>query len=119
MHGTAHYHVIAGHFVEEDVLFEGTVHDEETPIAQARMSEVAARPKLRVLAEELAGGGHGIKVAFGHFPARVDCIPLELPLHVRDEIVGLVDAHEAEDFVRARTRSRIPSKSARVSGVTG
>jgi hypothetical protein len=47
------------------------------------MKEAAARPELRVLAEELTGGFHRGEVMFRHIPTRVDCIPLELPLHVR------------------------------------
>src|SRR5438034_10987416 len=83
------------------------------------MNEAAARPKLRVPAEELTGGFHRGEVVFRHIPTRVDCISLELPLHVRKESVRFADVHDAVDWMRARTRSRIMSKSAPVSGVAG
>src|SRR6266567_1584488 len=83
------------------------------------MNEAAARPKLRVLAEEFTGGFHCGEVIFRHIPTRVDCIRLELPLHVGKECVRFADAHDGVDWVRARTRSRMVSKSAPVSGVAG
>src|ERR1035437_8694842 len=81
------------------------------------MGKSGARPELRMLAEQLAGGFDGVEIAFGDFPVGVDRIPLKLAFHVRDEIAGLVDAHATE--ILARTRSRMAVKSALVSGVTG
>lgn len=59
------------------------------------------------------------KVVYGHLPTRVGCVPLELSLNIRGEIVRLADAHDARDFTRARTRARMASKSFFVSGVVG
>src|SRR5437667_5411669 len=83
------------------------------------MNEAAAGPKLRVLAEKLAGRFHRGEVTLRHLPTRVDFIPLKLPLNIRNESIRLVDAHDAVACVRACTRSRMASKSDFVSGVTG
>src|SRR5207248_8757019 len=71
------------------------------------------------LSEESASGLHGSDELLRHVPARIDRIPLELSLNVRDEIAGLADTHDAADFVRARTRSRTLSKSVPVNGEVG
>ena len=74
---------------------------------------------MRVLFQKSNGGFDSRDVEFRYFPSGIDGVPLKLPFHVRDEIVGLEHAHVAEDFKRDRTRSRMPSKSFAVSGVTG
>jgi hypothetical protein len=93
VHCAAHDHIIARHFVEEDVLFERAENNEESPVAKPRVIEAAARPKQRMLSEKLAGGLHGSKIMLGHIPACLRRIPLKLLLNVRDEIAGLEDAH--------------------------
>ena len=72
VHRPAHHHTVAADFIENDVLLERTEHDKGTPVPQARMNEVATRPKLRVLAEELTGGFHCGEVMFRHLPTCVD-----------------------------------------------
>src|SRR3989442_1529696 len=93
--GTTHHHLVPAPLVEEDVLVEGTEDDKETPVAKARVGETAARPKLRMLTQKLAGGFHGCKVGLRHRPVRVMRIPRVLPFHVSDEIAGLAEAHAA------------------------
>ena len=117
--GSAHHYVVASHFVENQVRFERAAHYKGTPLAETRMNETATRPKLWVLAEKLAGRFHRGEVTLGHLPTRVDYIPIELPLQVRNESIRFLEAHDAGACVRARTRSRMASKSALVRGVTG
>ena len=113
------HHIVTDHFVKQDVLLERTRDHEKPPVLQARVSETTSRSKLRVLFKKAGGGFDCGGVVFCHFPSGVDGLPLELPLHVRDKIVGLENAHAAADFRRDRTRSRMPSKSLAVNGVTG
>ena len=49
VHGPAHHHHFIDHFVKEDVLFERTEHDKESPVVQTRVVEAAARIQQRVL----------------------------------------------------------------------
>jgi hypothetical protein len=51
VHGAAHYHIVTD-FIEKQMLFEGTKDDEEPPVAEAWISEAAARPELRVLSKQ-------------------------------------------------------------------
>lgn len=118
VHGPAHDGVAFDYFVEHDVLFERTEHDEETPIAKSRVIESSARPKSRMLTEEAARCFDCCEVSFCDINVRIFQISAILPLHVRDEIVRLADVHEA-DGLSDCARSRMPVKSDGVSGVVG
>ena len=101
------------------MLVEGRGDHKEAPFAQTRVSEAAAWPQIRMLAQQPAGGLHRIEVTVGYVPARLDQLPIELALHIGNEIVCLADTHAPEEGLRFRARCRIPSKSALVSGVAG
>jgi hypothetical protein len=101
MHGAAHHNFAASQFVKEDVFVEWAEYDEKPPVAESRMTEAAARPKLGVLFEKLDGGFDGIKIVFRDFPVRIEHIPFKLPLNVRDEVVR---ALRTLMFSRARGR---------------
>jgi len=107
------------HFIEKDVLFERAKDNEESPASQTWINEASVRSELRVLSDQLAGRFDGIKVAVCDIPPRLGNVPFKLALDVRDKIVGLANVHDVADFVRARTRSRMQSKSSRVRGVVG
>lgn len=83
------------------MLVEWTKSNEEAPLAQQRMHEATARAEWRMLTEQAASSFHSIKIAVGHAPTGMDCIPLELPLQVRDEVVRFEDIH-ASELGRAR-----------------
>ena len=117
VHGPAHQHFVAENFVKQHMFLERRRDDEESPVAKARMGETALRTELRMLSEEMTGRFHGSEITFCDVPTRIDGVPLELVFDVGNEVVRLADVHAAEDFVRARTRSRMASKSALVNGV--
>ena len=110
--GAAHHRVRPRCLIEKDVLLKRAARNDEPPAAQARMGEAAARAKQRMPRQQQAGGFDGGDIAFGDVSAHIHRIPLELPFHVREEIVGLEQAHAAREFRRARTRWRRASKSA-------
>src|SRR5438067_1831656 len=89
VHGAAHNHILAGHFVEQDMRLEGAENKKEAPVMDAGMTEPATRPEQRMSFQQLAGGFHGLEVSLGHIPIRAGRVPLELALHVGDEILRL------------------------------
>ena len=118
-HRPPHHYVAARQFVKENVLIERPGNEKEAPFAQARVGETSARPQIRMLGQQLAGGLNRIEVTISHFPARLGQLPIELALNIGNEIVRLADTHAPEARVRFRARCRIPSKSALVRGVAG
>lgn len=115
MHSATHNYFTGDNFIEQNVLFEGTEHNEETPVPEACMSEIATRPQLRMLSEEVAGGFDCVKIPFGYFPTGINHLPFKLPLDIGDEIVRLADGHG----MRSRTRWRMASKSSCFRSVVG
>lgn len=94
-------------------------HDDEPPIDQALMDESGRWTDQWILIEQAAGGFDRLQVAFGDVQVRLDRVPLILAFHVRNEGVGLLNAHAPDVSTRARTRLRISAKSLLVNGVTG
>lgn len=82
------------------------------------MAKACNWTKVWMLSKELAGRFHGGEVGFSYIRRSVISVPLELALNVRNEVVRLADAHEILERFRSPARRRMPSKSARVSGVT-
>ena len=99
------------------MLVERPGNEKEAPFAQTRVSETAAWPQIRMLAQQPARGLHRVEVAIGYVPARLGHVPIELALNIGNEIVRLADPHAPELGFRFRARCRMPSKSALVSGV--
>ena len=119
MHGSTHHDFAGADFVKKDVFFKRAKNKKKAPVAQARVSKAAARPKSGMPPQKLAGGLHGVKIMIGQLPASIGDIPIELPFNVGDEIVRFADVHVVAHLTRARARSRMPVKSAAVSGVAG
>jgi len=119
MHGPTHHDFAGENFVKEDMPFERTENEKETPVVQPRVGKAAVWTKRRMLPEELASRLHRVEIKIGHFPTRIQHIPLKLPFNVGNELVRLADVHAAGVWTRVRTRSRMPRKSAAASGETG
>src|SRR5579862_2607581 len=82
------------------------------------MSETAKRAKLRLTFHQPASCFHSIQKSLRNIPIGIDDVPLELAFNVGDEPVRLTQAHDLRES-RARTRLRIPLKSALVRGDEG
>ena len=59
-HRPAHHDIAARQFVKENVLVERPGNEKEAPFVQKRMSETPAWPQIRMLAQQPAGGLHGV-----------------------------------------------------------
>ena len=117
--GPAHYHVIEGDFIKQEMLLKWSENHGETPLAQTPMRKTTARPERWIVSDESTRGFDRRQVVFGDLPTRVDGIPIELPFDIGDKNVRFADIHRADESRRCRTRSRIPSKSAGCNGVAG
>lgn len=118
VHRATEDHVASDWLVKEDMLSERREDDEEAPVAEAGMREASQRADPRMKLDEQAGAFDSIEVALGDFPRGIVRIPLELLFDVGEERGRLASAH-CWPVMRARTRSRIPSKSSLPNGVAG
>jgi hypothetical protein len=93
VHGPTKHQFVSQHFVEQDMFVERPKQEEEAPFAQAGVSQSAARPKVRALAKQLAGGLYRREVAIRDLPTGIDRVPFELALNVGDKVVRFPDVH--------------------------
>jgi hypothetical protein len=71
MHGPAQYDFSGEDFIKEDVPFEGTKNQKESPGPQIRMLKTPWRPEIRLLGQQPAHGLDRIEIAIGHLPTCV------------------------------------------------